>query len=254
MTNLGVGAPCWADLWTSDVEASGRFYKEILGWNALAPSAEFGGYFMFANDGQPVAGGMGDMGDMKANNSWKIYMATDNIEKVVDIAKANGATIDAPPMQVADLGSQMVMTDPAGATLGAWQAGTFAGFSSIGTPGTPSWFELNTSNFETSLEFYQQVFGCTSRLMTTSGDARYAVLQDSLGRDCAGVAEIDIAVSENGWRIYFEVEDVDVAVDTVAKVGGSIVEFGSDTEFGRVAEVRDSTGARIKLHSDTRSA
>ena len=33
-----IGSPCWADLWTSDVEGSRRFYGELFGWEASAPS------------------------------------------------------------------------------------------------------------------------------------------------------------------------------------------------------------------------
>lgn len=62
-----VGAPCWADLWTSDVEGSRRFYAELFGWEAQSPSPESEGYFMFTRHGEPVAGGMGDMGAMRAN-------------------------------------------------------------------------------------------------------------------------------------------------------------------------------------------
>ena len=39
-----LGAPCWADLWTSDVEGSRAFYSEVFGWEAQEPSPEFGGY------------------------------------------------------------------------------------------------------------------------------------------------------------------------------------------------------------------
>ena len=49
------GAPCWTDLWTSDVEGSRRFYADVFGWQAEEPSEEFGGYFMFTRDGAPVA-------------------------------------------------------------------------------------------------------------------------------------------------------------------------------------------------------
>ena len=97
-----LGAPCWTDLWTSDVEGSQRFYTELFGWEAQEPSAEFGGYFMFTLDGVPVAGGMGDMGDMAADNRWKIYLATDDISRTVRDAEANGGTIFAPSMEVAD--------------------------------------------------------------------------------------------------------------------------------------------------------
>ncbi len=64
-----VGSPCWTDLWTSDVEGSGNFYGALFGWQALAPNPEFGGYLMFTHNGVPVAGAMGDMGDMPANDA-----------------------------------------------------------------------------------------------------------------------------------------------------------------------------------------
>src|SRR6185437_3748501 len=99
-----LGAPCWADLWTSDVEGSRAFEAELLGWEAQEPSPECGGYFMFTRRGVPVAGGMGDMGaDMRADNTWKIYLNTDDIEKTLVAATAAGAQVVAGAMAVADL-------------------------------------------------------------------------------------------------------------------------------------------------------
>jgi predicted enzyme related to lactoylglutathione lyase len=46
-----LGSPCWADLWTSDVDGSRAFYSEIFGWEAQEADPEFGGYFMFTRDG-----------------------------------------------------------------------------------------------------------------------------------------------------------------------------------------------------------
>ena len=46
MTNRAgapLGAPCWVDLWTSDVARARRFYAELFGWEALEPSLEHGG-------------------------------------------------------------------------------------------------------------------------------------------------------------------------------------------------------------------
>ena len=118
-----LGAPCWADLWTSDVDGSRRFYGELFGWEAADPDPEFGGYFTFMRDGVDVAGGMGDMGEnMPANDTWKIYLATDDITKTAETAEASGAQIISPAMAVGDLGIQLVMIDPTGAHLGAWQA------------------------------------------------------------------------------------------------------------------------------------
>src|SRR6202035_3468259 len=152
-----LGAPCWIDLWTSDVEGSRRFYSELFGWEALEPSEEFGGYFMFARNGMPTAGGMGDMGDMKANNTWKVYFHTDDIERTMKDAVAQGGQTFSPPGAVADLGSQAVFSDSTGAELGAWQPGTFPGFLVLGEPGAPSWFELWTNEFAKAVGFYESV-------------------------------------------------------------------------------------------------
>jgi hypothetical protein len=84
--NAVFGSPCSADLWTSDLGSRG-FYGELFGWEVQEPSPEFGGYFMFTRDGVPVAGGMGDMGDMPAQDVWKIYLATDDIAKTVAAAE-----------------------------------------------------------------------------------------------------------------------------------------------------------------------
>ena len=48
-----LGAPCWADLWTSDVDGSRAFYSEVFGWEAQEADPQFGGYFMFTRDGCP---------------------------------------------------------------------------------------------------------------------------------------------------------------------------------------------------------
>src|SRR5216684_4132010 len=138
-----LGSPCWADLWTSDVEGSRKFYADLFGWEAQEPSEEFGGYFMFTREGVPVAGGMGDMGeDMKADDTWKIYLNTDDIAKVLEAVEAEGGQVIAPAMEVADLGSNAVLIDPTGAHLGTWQPGTFPGFTVLGEHGAPSWAEL----------------------------------------------------------------------------------------------------------------
>ena len=62
------------------------------------------------------------MGDMRADNAWKIYLTTDDINKTVDAAQAEGAVVIGPPMAVADLGTQAVLIDPTGPPrrLAAW--------------------------------------------------------------------------------------------------------------------------------------
>ena len=249
-----VGAPCWADLWTSDVEGSRAFYSELFGWEAQEPSEEFGGYFMFTRNGAPIAGGMGDMGeDMPANNTWKVYLSTDDIARVAAELPAHGAEALAPPMEVADLGQNMVFADPTGANLGAWQPGTFPGFTSMNEPGAPSWFELFTRDYAGALDFYRSLFSWKTEVEGDTDEFRYTTLRDpETGGQLAGVMDAAAFLPEGvpaHWSVYWDVADVDASVAKVQSLGGSVVDPPVDTPYGRMSTVTDPAGAMFKLRT-----
>ena len=248
-----VGAPCWADLWTSDVEGSCRFYSQLFGWEAQEPNEEFGGYFMFTLNGAPIAGGMGDMGDMKADNSWKVYLSTDDIATATtELVKRGGVSL-APPIPVADLGWNAVFLDPTGAHLGAWQPGTFPGFTAKNEPGAPSWFELMTREYATALDFYRSIFSWHTEIEGDTDDFRYSTLRDPSSNDqLAGVMDASSFLPEDvpsHWSIYWDVIDVDSSVATVQTLGGTLIDGPQDTPYGRMATVTDPSGALFKLRT-----
>jgi predicted enzyme related to lactoylglutathione lyase len=246
-----IGSPCWADLWTSDVDGSRKFYADLFGWEAQEPSPEFGGYFMFTRDGVPTAGGMGDMGDMPANDTWKIYLSTDDLATTLEAAESSGAQIMAPAMAVADLGTQAVLIDPTGAHLGAWQPGTFPGFTVLNEHGAPSWFELLTRDHATAVNFYRSVFHWDTNVVGDSDEFRYTTMRDPRGDgELAGIGDATAFIPEGvpaHWSLYWEVDDTDVAVAKVKALGGSVVMDPHDTPYGRLAIVTDPAGAQFKL-------
>ncbi len=245
------GAPCWADLWTADVEASRRFYGELFGWQAQDPAPQFGGYFMWNRNGVPIAGGMGDMGDMKANNSWSIYLQTNDIAKTLELAEEKGAHIIQGAMAIEDIGSQAVMVDPTGANLGAWQPGTFPGFTELGENGTPSWFELHTRDYATAVDFYRTVFGWDTAQVSDSDEFRYTVMRDPSGEgELAGIMDAAAFLPEgvpSKWWVYWEADDLDALVEKAKSLGGSVVQAAEDTPYGRLATLSDPAGAQFKL-------
>jgi hypothetical protein len=249
------GVPCWADLWTSDVDRSRAFYAELFGWEALPPNPEFGGYFMFARDGVPVAGGMGPMGDMRADNRWKVYLATDDITKTLEVAEANGAQILAPAGDVADLGRQAVLVDSAGATVGAWQAGTFPGFTVLNEHGAPSWFELHTRDHAGSVNFYRTVFGWETNIEGDTDEFRYTTLRDPEGEGVlAGImdaARFMAPEEPTSWYVYWEVDDAAAATVRATGLGASVVTDAQDTPYGQLAALIDPTGARFNLRTSS---
>lgn len=248
-----VGAPCWVDLWTTDVDGSRRFYGELFGWEALEPSAEFGGYWMFERDGAPIAGGMGSMGDMVANNTWKPYFCTDDIDASLKRAEAAGATSQGGAMPVADLGVQAVLSDPTGAVFGLWQPGTFAGFQVVGEHGAPGWFELHTRDHATAVAFYRDLFGFEVNAVSDSDEFRYYTFRtNGSEEDLGGIMDSRHWLPEGGdhWDVYWHVDDAREAVDRVRSLGGSVKQGPDDTPYGILALVTDPAGADFKLRAD----
>ena len=248
------GAPCWADLWTSDVEGSRAFYSALFGWEALEPSAEFGGYFMFARDGVPTAGGMGDMGDLKANDAWKVYFHTDDAAGAVKRTEEHGGEVGAPASPVADLGVQFVASDASGATFGGWQPGTFPGFQVLSEPGAPSWFELHTTDYESSIEFYSSVFGWEVASIGDTDQFRYSVVLDpEFKGELAGILDASgfEGPSSATWSIYWHVADVAATLADVTRLGGKVVSDAEETPYGILATAADPGGAVFKLRAST---
>ena len=251
------GAPCWVDLWTSDISGSRAFYGELFGWESGDPDPEFGGYFIFTRKGVDIAGCMGDMGEgMKANDTWKIYLATDDITATTEAAEAAGAQILAPAMPVAELGIQTVLVDPAGANLGAWEAGTFPGFTVLDEHGAPSWFELHTRDYADALDFYGTVFHWETTAVGDSDEFRYSTVLDPVTKEpMAGIMDASSFLPEgapSSWALYWEVDDADLALTAVQSLGGSVVQPAEDTPYGRIATVSDPAGAVFRLRTGPR--
>jgi hypothetical protein len=156
-------------------------------------------------------------------------------------------------MPVADLGTQGVLVDPTGAPIGAWQPGTFPGFTVIGEPGAPSWFELHTRDFAAAIAFYGSVFGWELELVGDTDEFRYATARVP-GHDdeVAGVMDAASFLPDGvraRWAVYWEVADAGVSAARVPELGGSIVDDAQDTPYGRIATVTDPSGTEFRLRT-----
>jgi predicted enzyme related to lactoylglutathione lyase len=245
------GSHCWSDLWSSDLEAARRFYGELFGWVAEEPDPVFGGYFQFQLDGEPVVGCMGDMGAMKATDSWKPYLATDDAQETLRLMEAKGGTLVSPPHQVGELGIQLVFSDPSGAGLGAWEAISFPGCMARGSQGLPVWLELHTTAHDRVLSFYEAVAGWETAVLGDSEEFRYSMASlPGAELPMAGIFDVSARLPEgegSRWVLYFQVDDVDASCLLVRSLGGSILEGPKDSPHGRLATVADLTGASLVL-------
>jgi predicted enzyme related to lactoylglutathione lyase len=244
------GAPCWADLQTSDTETSRAFYTGLFGWTAAEASSEFGGYFMFLRGGRPVAGCMPSDEAAPVADVWSIYLATDDVTKTLESAASHGGQVIVPAMPIADLGTMGFVVDASGAGIGLWQAGSFPGFVDLAEPGAPSWFELLTRDYAAAGAFYRDVFGWQTHQVSDTPELRYLTMTEpGTGDWLAGVMDAAGLPEEvpSHWSLYIGVEDADDAATRVGQLGGSVVRPPEDTPHGRISEIADPSGARLKI-------
>jgi uncharacterized protein len=246
---IPIGAPCWVDLTTSDTERSRAFYCQLFGWTAEDPAQEFGGYFNFTKDGARVAGCMANQPSMEMPDVWSVYLAADDARKAVDAAVGHGGQVLVHAMDVADLGTMAVVNDPDGAVIGIWQPGRHQGFEIHGEPGTPSWFELHTRDYQATVAFYRDVFGWDTHVVSDTPEFRYTTHRHGQNW-LAGIMDASDFLPDSvpaHWSVYFGVDDTDAALTKITELGGSILTAAQDTPYGRLATAADPTGTPFKL-------
>jgi predicted enzyme related to lactoylglutathione lyase len=241
------GTPCWVDLATPDIEASERFYGELLGWEIpeLPNSAEMGGYRRAKKDGKDVAGAMPLMKDDQPP-AWSTYVSVSDAGATAAAVAENGGTVIAEPMAVSDYGTLAVFTDPEGAFFGVWEPNTFPGAELVNEPGTIGWNELGTRDTAQAKQFYSTIFGWDHQDEDSERAGTYTVWKvgDAMVGGMLDLNAIEMpAVVPPHWLVYFEVEDTDAAVAKVESGGGEIRLAPIDLPVGRFAIAADQFGA-----------
>ena len=117
-------------------------------------------------------------------------------------------------------------------------------------PGTVTWNEHMSHDFEAATSFYGAVFGYEFQDMS-SGEMSYATFNLD-GRPAGGIGGYPAAVpagTPGSWTVYFGTSDTDAAVAAATAAGGTLVHPPADTPYGRMAMVTDDQGAGFSLLS-----
>jgi len=244
------GAPCWVDLMSSDPARAEAFYGELFGWTAEHMDEEkYGGYVLLSKDGKMVGGLMRNDGSSGAPDAWSVYLNSDDAQATTDKAAANGGQVLVPVMEVPDQGSMSVISDAGGAAVGVWQSAGNPGIQVVAEPGTPNWFELMARDYDTSVRFYQDVFGWDTAVVGDTDEFRYTTLGEG-DRQQAGIMDASAFLPEGvpaHWGIYWGVEDPDAFIARAQELGATVVQPAEDTPYGRMATLTDPTGAMFRI-------
>ena len=248
------GSPCWIELFTHDTDGARRFYPALFGWEAWEANPEFGGYFMFAHEGAPIAGCMPNDGTMGGPSVWGTYLHTADAAATVAAVTAHGGKVDVEPMPVGDAGTMAWISDPTGGAVGLWQPADHPGFVALRAPGTPAWFELHTDRYEAAVEFYRDALGWDLRTHSDAPDFRFT----TNGPDEAALCGIEDAAASLGggpshWVVYLAVAAVDAPAEQARALGGAVTAEPEDTPYGRIAEIADPAGLSFRVLGPSRS-
>ena len=115
-----------------------------------------------------------------------------------------------------------------------------------------NWFEIAVTDLERAKKFYEGVFGSEFQYMDMDQTKMYMFNGNPEGPGAMGcIFKADnVEPSAAGTTVYFMCQDVDNEVAKVESNGGSVVfPKTSIGEFGFIAQVMDTEGNRIGLHS-----
>ncbi|EZP48047.1 Lactoylglutathione lyase family protein [Micrococcus luteus] len=267
------GSPAWIDYTAPDFARQRAFYEALFGWTFTDSGEEFGHYLMITKDGASVGGAMDAdqvsqmTGEDPLPAAWTVYLRTQDMDATLTAVRENGGAVLVDAMPVGDLGVMAVAEGPGHEVVGFWQSGTFPGHDLPLTPGTSVWFELLTTRFDESAEFYRAVAGWQPTLMgdddapedtQTVADAedaahdspRYAT-NHPFDRATAGLCDARAWLPPNTvgyWRVYFAVADTDRALEVIREHGGTVLDGPQDSPFGRVTTVLDPAGATFQIN------
>jgi predicted enzyme related to lactoylglutathione lyase len=246
------GTPTWADLGSSDLQASAAFYSAIFGWTAHvsdAPAA--GGYTMFHSaEGKTVAG-MGPLANPGQPPAWTTYISVEDADATTAAATAAGGTVVMPPMDVMDQGRMAILQDPTGAVVALWQPRAHRGAELYNAPGAMIWNELSTRDVPGATRFYTSVFGWAA---VTPDDRPYTEWQID-GEKVAGMMatpeQVPASVPAN-WLVYFRVADLEATVARAGDAGAQVRMAPMTIAQGTFAILADPQGATFAVIGPTR--
>lgn len=253
---LPAGMPCWIELVTTDVAAACEFYGGLFGWSYRTHGeGDEGEHVIALHDGFPVAS---IRRSRSGTSVWRLFLATGDITGAVAEAEQHGAELKVAPGEVPGIGTKAVLQGPSDAEFGLLAPAPEWQFD-VGLPGTLMWAELVTIKAQAADSFFQQMFGYEHQQFGAEHRSDYSVWY--LGEDSvlARVSMIRDYITESTrphWLLYLGAdaeEGVDELVHRAIGLGARVRVDPYGSSLGRVAVLRDPTGARFAVVDGTQA-
>jgi predicted enzyme related to lactoylglutathione lyase len=247
------GKFAWYELMTSDTEAAGKFYSDVIGWSTReVPSANGMQYTTF-NLGDV---GMAGMLKLPEHTAWIGYIAVDDVDAHIEKIIEAGAKCWKPATDVPGMLRFAVMSDPQGAAFVVFTpnpAMPTPQRPAPPTPGTIGWHELYTTDLEAGFEFYSKLFGWTKLTdmdMGPMGVYRIFDEGDHKQMGDGGMMTKAPQIPVSCWGFYFCVDAIGAAIERINSGGGKVVHGPVQVPGGGwIINAQDPQGAMFALVS-----
>ena len=231
------------ELFTTDVDASVRFYTQTFGWKTEAITVPGGLDYTLVKVGDRSVAGIAKHPVQNLPAHWASSVSVDDVDATASRVTAAGGKVLAPPTDVGDLGRYAAFQDPQGALINVWHSNR----GDLPAPERPDvgmfcWEQLNTTAPAEALAFYNKVFGWTNKPFGGAGSMRV------FETGATGVASVMAAPPgvPAHWLNYVVVDKLASAYDRARPQGGQVmVERIDIPTVGAIGVIQDNVGAVI---------
>ncbi len=238
----------WHEIMTPDVEATKKFYGELLGWTYDEMPMQSGDMYTILKKGEKGMGGIMSLSSIQKEGippHWMGYVSSPNVDEAAAAARSNGGTVPMGPQDLPGVGRMAVIIDPHNAATSSWK-GTQGDPEPAEQPGvgTFCWDELASSDIDTSAVFYQKVYGWTKSEFEGGGETWVFKAGE---RPVASLRKTPEGMPPH-WLCYVVVEDLAASRDKVTEFGGKILVPSIEVPtVGTLSIIIDNVGAMIGL-------
>ncbi len=245
------GTFCWCDLGTSDTAAAKRFYTGLFGWKFQdMPMGPDQYYTMFELDGKPVCALYQQSPEQPGGDrpAWLSYITVESADRSAERVQELGGKVTMEPFDVLDVGRQVMLQDPTGATVALWEPRRHQGAGVFGEHNAVCWYELTTNDPQKAGRFYSELLGWQT-VAQPMGDFVYTLFRKE-AQDKAGMFQLteDMAGVQPFWLIYFGVDNCDAKTAKAKSLGAEVVRPPTDIPgIGRFSILADPQGAAFAM-------
>lgn len=271
------GVPCWVELTTAHPRRSAAFYGELFGWRYEQTGP---GPYLTArlSDRDGDVAGVGTLtSPAPTSDRWTTYVSVEEADAAAERVRSAGGTIVEGPTDTEGWARTALCADPTGALFGLWEPRGSGGAHLVNESGTWNFSNLTTSDPETAIAFYGEVFGWRAQQAAPEGgdeEARMVHLPgygrfleeshpDALKRrtergapeDFADtVARFSVVSAETlaettpQWSVDFTVSDAEAVLSRVAQLGGTVITPVAEIQGVRFGAFQDPQGTVMAVN------